>query len=220
MIDVQSNTHVHLDTDQAVVLTIDDINSVVRFSVDFARAKSVKSAAANLEELRKILRVRKCKLGIRDETASENEFALVAEGEHTGVIETPTVDISVPAKAEVTYYNDIGQGDAHSFFTVLTSHGEIGDRQNSVISIVIPQLYSKIHELHVRANERSGVQLTDREHQVMNWLIRGKDNWSICKILGIAERTIKFHNCNIYRKLGVTTKHEAICKYYSLYDES
>lgn len=36
-------------------------------------------------------------------------------------------------------------------------------------------------------------ELTEREREVLNWVIQGKTNWEIGMILGISERTVRFH---------------------------
>ena len=48
--------------------------------------------------------------------------------------------------------------------------------------------------------------LTSRECQVVCWVRKGKTNWEIGKILGIAERTVRFHMENIFCKLQVTSR--------------
>ena len=52
--------------------------------------------------------------------------------------------------------------------------------------------------------------LTTRELDVLAWAAEGKTAWEIGKILSISERTVKFHLSNIYRKLGVTTRAQAL----------
>jgi DNA-binding CsgD family transcriptional regulator len=54
--------------------------------------------------------------------------------------------------------------------------------------------------------------LSDREEQVAMQLMEGKSNKLIALELNIAERTVEFHLKNIYSKLGVTSRVEAILK--------
>ena len=51
--------------------------------------------------------------------------------------------------------------------------------------------------------------LTDRETAILSALGRGLSNEAIGKELWVAEKTVKFHLTNIYRKLGVTNRTEA-----------
>lgn len=54
--------------------------------------------------------------------------------------------------------------------------------------------------------------LTSREHEVLTLLSKGKSYRSIAETLIISTNTIKFHIKNIYDKLQVTSKEEAINK--------
>ena len=56
------------------------------------------------------------------------------------------------------------------------------------------------------------VDLTEREHEVLTYLAKGKSYRSIAEILFISQNTIKFHIKNIYDKLQVKSKEEAIQK--------
>lgn len=52
--------------------------------------------------------------------------------------------------------------------------------------------------------------LTNRERDVLCWAAEGKTAWEIGTILSISERTVKFHLSNIYRKMGVSTRAQAL----------
>ena len=51
---------------------------------------------------------------------------------------------------------------------------------------------------------------TDREYQVYSLIIAGYKNAKIASILNISERTVKYFCGIIYKKLGVTTRAEAL----------
>jgi DNA-binding CsgD family transcriptional regulator len=53
-------------------------------------------------------------------------------------------------------------------------------------------------------------QLSKREQEVVELLLRGMSNQQIAQNLGIAERTVEFHLNHIYTKLGVSSRAEAI----------
>ena len=55
-------------------------------------------------------------------------------------------------------------------------------------------------------------QFSEREHEVVGFLIQGKSNKQIAFELGISTRTVEFHLSNIYTKLGVNSRAEAILK--------
>jgi DNA-binding NarL/FixJ family response regulator len=52
-------------------------------------------------------------------------------------------------------------------------------------------------------------QLSDRERQVLRLASKGLANKQIGRTLGIAERTVKVHLSNIYRRIGVTDRTSA-----------
>lgn len=54
--------------------------------------------------------------------------------------------------------------------------------------------------------------LTRREAEVMSWLREGKTGPEIAIILGCATRTVEKHLANLYRKLGIKNRAEAILK--------
>ena len=52
--------------------------------------------------------------------------------------------------------------------------------------------------------------LTPRETEVMDWILEGKTNADISKILGISPRTVEKHCERIFQKLGVENRYAAI----------
>lgn len=58
--------------------------------------------------------------------------------------------------------------------------------------------------------ERCVKELTSREVTILNWMKNGKTNWEIGKILGVSERTVRFHIESIFSKLEVTSRSQAV----------
>jgi DNA-binding CsgD family transcriptional regulator len=54
--------------------------------------------------------------------------------------------------------------------------------------------------------------LTSREREVLHWTAQGKGCWETGHIVGISERTVKFHLQNIYRKLNVVNRAQAVAR--------
>jgi ATP/maltotriose-dependent transcriptional regulator MalT len=53
-------------------------------------------------------------------------------------------------------------------------------------------------------------ELTDRELEVLGLIAQGWSNRQIAEYLQIEIRTVKYHTTNIYSKLGVKSRSEAI----------
>ena len=59
--------------------------------------------------------------------------------------------------------------------------------------------------------ERAGrVELSDRERQVLEAMVRGRSNKEIAHALGISENTVKVHATRVFEKLGVADRLEAV----------
>ncbi len=58
--------------------------------------------------------------------------------------------------------------------------------------------------------DRCVKRLTLRELTILNWVKNGKTNWEIAQIMGVTERTIRFHVESIFSKLDVTSRSQAV----------
>jgi two-component system nitrate/nitrite response regulator NarP len=68
----------------------------------------------------------------------------------------------------------------------------------------------------VRAlNQDPMSQLTQRERNLMAALARGLSNKALADELAISVNTVKFHLRNLFDKLGVQSRAQAIALYYS-----
>lgn len=57
---------------------------------------------------------------------------------------------------------------------------------------------------------RSRIHLTEREQEVLHWLVRGASNDQIARNLYITIATVKAHLSAIFEKLQVTSRTQAI----------
>lgn len=55
-------------------------------------------------------------------------------------------------------------------------------------------------------------QLSNREQEVVQLLLKGKSNKMIAASLGVSERTVEFHLNNVYTKFGVASRMELVLK--------
>lgn len=60
------------------------------------------------------------------------------------------------------------------------------------------------------ATEQCIKELSPREVTILNWIKNGKTNWEVGQILGVTERTVRFHLASIFSKLDVTSRSQAV----------
>ena len=77
-----------------------------------------------------------------------------------------------------------------------------------------PTLFQPVHSPALVDGKAAPVELTEREMDVLNALTDGLSNKAIGKRLWLSEQTVKFHLTSIYRKLGVSSRTEAIAMAY------
>lgn len=65
-------------------------------------------------------------------------------------------------------------------------------------------------EIAVRVGERLLAQLSPREIEILHLLARGLSNKEIAAQLGVVEGTVKIHITNIFNKLGVNDRTQAL----------
>lgn len=58
----------------------------------------------------------------------------------------------------------------------------------------------------------SNIELKVRESEVLEWAMLGKSSAEIAIILSISESTVNFHFNNLYKKLNVTSRTQAVAK--------
>lgn len=87
-------------------------------------------------------------------------------------------------------------------------------RHLKAIDLLMPHLHRAMLRIAPRAAAPAGLPpaLTERERAVLRWVVDGKTNWEIAKILRVAEATVKFHLANIFRKLDVVNRGHAVAK--------
>lgn len=82
-------------------------------------------------------------------------------------------------------------------------------RHRAILTHLAPHLHvALMRTAFSPPNSRS--LLSVREREVLQWMIEGKTNWESSRILGISERTVKFHVQNILTKLQSSTRGQAI----------
>lgn len=86
-------------------------------------------------------------------------------------------------------------------------------RQVAQGRLVFPRTAQRWMSLH-RTPVADGPELSQREVEVLEKLARGLPNAEIATELVVSENTVRFHLKNIYEKLGVTNRTEAVAWYF------
>jgi LuxR family transcriptional regulator, quorum-sensing system regulator CviR len=102
-----------------------------------------------------------------------------------------------------------GRGFA-SFFSFAGGESDGANRYVRVIEYLLPYLH---RVLMANANTPSANRLkglSPREMAVLEWMKQGKTNWEISRIIGVSERTVRFHAESIFMKLDVGSRTQAV----------
>jgi DNA-binding NarL/FixJ family response regulator len=89
-------------------------------------------------------------------------------------------------------------------------HVEPRDLASALRQSVTGSIFRPLDLINAAKNASEDAGLTKRELSILEELPAGGSNQQIAKRLFLAEQTVKFHLTNIYRKLGVSTRTEAL----------
>ena len=141
------------------------------------------------------------------------------------------MDLRMPGMNGVDTIRAIRREFPHSRFIVLTTYDgdediyralEAGAQAYLLKDMFCEEILSAIRAVHAgqrripaavgtRLAERmSGLELSEREHQVLALVATGKSNKEIATELAISEATVKGHVTNMLSKLGVTDRTQAV----------
>jgi LuxR family transcriptional regulator, quorum-sensing system regulator CviR len=97
-----------------------------------------------------------------------------------------------------------------SFFSFAGDCEEDNQRFLPVIQYLLEHVHEVLFEQRPVAVTPLTAPLSPREITVLNWMKLGKTNGEIAMIIGISERTVRFHAERIYVKLDVTSRAQAV----------
>jgi len=88
-----------------------------------------------------------------------------------------------------------------------------GEEYLAIVAYILPHLHEAIDRIDKADQIPEDIpDFTLRERETLKWSYEGKTAWEIGVILSISERTVKFHLKNIYKKLNVTNRPQAVAK--------
>jgi DNA-binding CsgD family transcriptional regulator len=90
------------------------------------------------------------------------------------------------------------------------------ERAMAVLRGIGPHLheaYARLRpQLRKEPERRCEIELSSREREILRWTQDGKTYWEIGQIVGISQRTVKYHFERIKAKLDVVTASHAVAK--------
>lgn len=101
-----------------------------------------------------------------------------------------------------------------------SAHAELPPKSESTYHLLtyffccLSKAQTKIDSVEVSrvASSKNTCHLSPRELTVLLWMKEGKTNWEIARILGLSERTVRFHVGSIFEKLDVTSRTQAVAR--------
>jgi LuxR family transcriptional regulator, activator of conjugal transfer of Ti plasmids len=132
----------------------------------------------------------------------DQQIQLLEEAAQFGIRCGFTIPIHDPLSriAAVTF----AAGDCHAKFTRSV------ERHRSLLQLLAFLFHSRARLRLAPERSVSGIVLSSREYECLEWAAKGKSAWEIGCILSISRRTAAFHLDNAKSKLGVRTISQAV----------
>ncbi len=97
-----------------------------------------------------------------------------------------------------------------TFFSFAGGDARGTARYRGLLEYLAPYLHRVLMAgTHTSMPER-GKGLSPREMTVLLWMKEGKTNWEIARIVGVTERTVRFHVESIFTKLDASSRTQAV----------
>ncbi len=135
-------------------------------------------------------------------------MALWDTGEHEAAISAFEAALS-PSIFEGSKRIFIDEGD--SLVQVIRDLARASEKQrgNRLRDRFLAELIMEINAARVQVAKNIG-ELSPREQEVLRYLVQGRSNREIAESIPISINTVKFHLKNIFEKLNVTTRKDAV----------
>lgn len=135
------------------------------------------------------------------------------------------LDLRMPGMDGIQTLRELKKIDSRIPIIILTAFGDIPTavqavKQGAYDFITKPPEFDKLITIIRRVVEvpRPGTKslkmkfpvLSGREKEILKWLKEGKSSWDISRILRISRNTVNFHIKNLFRKLDVVNRTQAV----------
>lgn len=102
-------------------------------------------------------------------------------------------------------------GDTFAISAASTSKEKLSDDELSHLFLICSQFHQSFIRLN-RSKQQENIHLTPRQRECLLWVAANKSNWEIGMIVGVEERTVRFHLEKAFARLGVASREEAVVK--------
>lgn len=121
----------------------------------------------------------------------------------------------------VSLAEDFGIGDGYTFgalsatdstatiFSLCVNRSPV-QRALAILDFIGPHFHEAFRRVVSLPPSPLPFPLTAREREIIQWIAKGKNTWEISVILGISERTVKFHVSLAMQKLDAVTRAHAV----------
>jgi len=106
---------------------------------------------------------------------------------------------------EISYFNQMIEAGAQGFLLKKTNKDELQRAINLVIegeNYFSEEFISNVNRNQRPASRIAGIELTDREQEVLELICKGMSNAEISKFLGVSARTVDGHRAHLLEKTG------------------
>jgi transcriptional regulator EpsA len=110
------------------------------------------------------------------------------------------------------------EGTFGSYFVFARLPGDVGDRESFLLDMIIPHLHLALmrtiaaDQAFDEPEHPSHVTLSPRQLDVLRCVNQGKTNKEIAEILSMTGKNVKYHIEQIFTKLGVRSRAQAVSK--------
>jgi transcriptional regulator EpsA len=148
-------------------------------------------------------------------------YVLPAHGNRNDPLESIGVDVrELGLDRAMVHGTERFRGGA-SCFALFGMPGAPGPREVFFFELLLPLLHMAYQRVQADGGRPSASSdavdlLSARELEILTWVMRGKSNFEISGILDLSTLTVKNHLQNIYRKLNVHTRVQAVSRCWDL----
>jgi DNA-binding NarL/FixJ family response regulator len=106
---------------------------------------------------------------------------------------------------EISYFNQMVEAGANGFLLKKTNKDEL---YRAILQVMRDETYfseefiSNVNKTQKPKSRISGIELTEREQEILDLICKGMSNTEISKFLGLSARTVDGHRAHLLEKTG------------------